>query len=57
LIDIGLLLLEKNIFKKVQCIFTLLLLSPLGEGVDLHLNNSETPLPNNDLGQLWLKLA
>jgi hypothetical protein len=31
LIEFGLLVLEK-IFKKCQCIFTLLLLSPLGEG-------------------------
>jgi hypothetical protein len=32
LIEIDLLVLEKKIKKKNQCIFTLLLLSPLGEG-------------------------
>jgi hypothetical protein len=32
LIEIGLLVLEKKILKKFQCIFTLLWLSPLGEG-------------------------
>jgi hypothetical protein len=31
LIEIGLLVLEKKIFKNFQCIFTLLLLSPLGD--------------------------
>ena len=31
LIEIGLLVLEKKIFKNFQCIFTLLWLSPLGE--------------------------
>jgi hypothetical protein len=33
LIEFGLLVLEKKIFKNVQFIFTLLLLSPLGEGL------------------------
>jgi hypothetical protein len=33
LIDFGLLVLEKKIFKNVLCIFTLSLLSPLGEGL------------------------
>jgi hypothetical protein len=32
LIEFGLLVMEKKIFKKFQGIFTLLLLSPLGEG-------------------------
>jgi hypothetical protein len=32
LIEFGLLVLEKKIFEIFQCIFTLLLLSPLGEG-------------------------
>jgi hypothetical protein len=32
LVEIGLLVLEKKIFKNVQCIFTLLRLFPLGEG-------------------------
>jgi hypothetical protein len=34
-----------------------LLLSPHGEGVVLHMYNSESPLPKDDLYQLWLKLA
>jgi hypothetical protein len=33
MIEFGLLVLEKKIFKKFQCIFTLSLLSPLGEGL------------------------
>jgi hypothetical protein len=33
LIDFGLLVLEKKIFQNVQCIFTLLQLSPLGKGL------------------------
>jgi hypothetical protein len=38
-------------------IYTLSLLSPLGEGGVLHLRNSESSLPKDDLCQLWLKLA
>jgi hypothetical protein len=53
-IEIGLLVLEKKIFKNFQCIFTLLLLSPLGERQS---NNLESPPSNNDLCQVWLKLA
>jgi hypothetical protein len=49
LIEFGLLVLEK-ILKKIQYIFSLLLLSPL-------LNNLESPTPNDDLCQVWLKLA
>jgi hypothetical protein len=30
---------------------------PLGKGVVLHLYNSESSLPKDDLCQLWLKLA
>jgi hypothetical protein len=33
LIEFGPFVLEKKIFKNFQCIFTLLLLSPLGEGL------------------------
>jgi hypothetical protein len=32
LINFGQLILEKKIFKSFQCIFSLLLLSPLGDG-------------------------
>jgi hypothetical protein len=39
LIEIGPLVMEKKIFKNIQCIFILLRLSPLGEGNPIHLNN------------------
>jgi hypothetical protein len=59
LIEIG--QLEKKIFKNLQCIFTLFLLSPLGKGLEkgvaLHMNNSESPSPKDDLCQLWPQLA
>jgi hypothetical protein len=43
-------------FKKInECL--LILLSPLGNGIVLHLYYSESPLPKNDLCQLWVKLA
>jgi hypothetical protein len=37
--------------------FTLLYHLPLGKGDHLHLEKFETPLPKNDLCQVWLKLA
>jgi hypothetical protein len=40
LIEFGLLVLEKKIFKNFQCIFTLSLLSPLEEG-----QSNLNPLP------------
>jgi hypothetical protein len=30
---------------------------PLEKGIALHMSNSESPLPKNDLCQLWLQLA
>jgi hypothetical protein len=48
---------KEKIFKIFKWIFTLLLLSPLKEGVVLHLYNSKSPLPKDDLCQLWLKLT
>jgi hypothetical protein len=57
LIEIGLLVLEKNIFKNFQCIFTLLLLSPLGHGQPTSFEQFRIPSPNDDLCQVWLKLA
>jgi hypothetical protein len=57
LIEFGLLVLEKKIFKNFQCIFTLSLLSPLEMGYPLHLNKLESPSPKDDLCQVWLKLA
>jgi hypothetical protein len=59
LIDFGQLVLEK-IFKNFQCIFTLSLVSPLGEGQSLPLNEFEkfeSPSSKEDLCQVWLKLA
>jgi hypothetical protein len=53
LIEFGWLVLKMKIFKNFQCIFTLSLLSPLGEG----LSPSESPIRKDDLCQVWLKLA
>jgi hypothetical protein len=43
LIEIGLLVLEKKIFKSFQCIFALLLLSPLGQKRSPSFENLESP--------------
>jgi hypothetical protein len=56
LIEFGLLVLEKNL-KKIQCIFTLSLLSPLGEGLSLSLNKLIFHISKNYFCQVWLKLA
>jgi hypothetical protein len=57
LIEIGLLVLEKKIFK----IFSVFLLFfdylPLDKGDLLCLNNLESPPPKDDLCQIWLKLV
>ena len=45
LIKIGLLVLEKKIFLKFQNIFTLLLLSPLGEGQPPSFEQFRIPSP------------
>jgi hypothetical protein len=56
LIEIGLLVIRRFfIMFSVFLIFCYYL--PLGKGVVLHLNNSESLLPNDDLCQLWLQLA
>jgi hypothetical protein len=49
----------EKIFKKFQCIFTLPLLSPLGEGlsIPLLLYKLEFPSPKDDFCQVWLKLV
>jgi hypothetical protein len=57
LIEIGLLVLEKKIFKNFHCIFTLLWLSPLEEGQSPSFEEFRIPSPKNDLCQVWLKLA
>jgi hypothetical protein len=54
LIEFGQLVLEKKILKNFQCIFTVFLLSPLGEGQS---PSFESPSPKDDLRQVWLKLA
>jgi hypothetical protein len=53
----DLLVLEKKIFKKFQFTFTRLLLSPLEEVQPPFFNKLESPLPKDDLRQVWLKLA
>jgi hypothetical protein len=57
LIEFGLLVLEKKIFKIFQCIFIVLLLYPLGEGESPSFEKLESPPPKDDLCQVWLKLA
>jgi hypothetical protein len=58
LIEIGLLVLEKKIFKIFkECLLFRYYLA-LGKGVIVfHLYNSESPLPKDALCQVWLKLA
>jgi hypothetical protein len=55
MIEIGLLVLVKKIFKSVFLLFCFYL--PLGMCVPLHLNNLECPLPKDDLCQVWSKFA
>jgi hypothetical protein len=57
LIKFGLLVLEKKILKNFQYIFTLSLLSPLGERLSPSFEQTWYPLPKNDLCQVRLKLA
>jgi hypothetical protein len=57
LIEFGLLVLEKKIFKNFQCIFTLSLLSLLGEGQSPSVIHLESPSPKDDLWWVWLKLV
>jgi hypothetical protein len=45
LIEFGLLVLEMKIFKNFHCIFTLLLLSPLGEGQSPSFEQTWNPSP------------
>jgi hypothetical protein len=55
-IEIGLLVLEKNIFKKaVYFHFRQYFL--FEKAVALHLNNLQSPIPKTDLCQLWLQLV
>jgi hypothetical protein len=57
LIEIGLVVLEKKILKHFQYIFTLLLLSPLRERQSPSFEQFRIPFPQDDLCQIWLKLA
>ena len=56
-VEIGPVILEDKIFKVCQCIFAILLLSPLRKGMALHLNKLKSPSPKDALCQVWLKLA
>jgi hypothetical protein len=51
----GSVVLEKKIFKWPHPIFAII--SPFEEDLALYLNNLESPLPKDDLYQVWLKLA
>jgi hypothetical protein len=57
LVEIGLLVLEKKIFKNFSEFLLFCYYFPLGKSYGHHLYNSEFPLPKDDLYQLWLKLA
>jgi hypothetical protein len=57
LIEIGLLVLEKKILKIFSEFLLFCYYLLLGKGIVLHLFSSESPLPKDDLCQLWLKLA
>jgi hypothetical protein len=57
MIEFGQLVLEK-IFKTFQCIFTLSLLSALGEGLSpLFEQKFKLPSPKDELCQIWLKFV
>jgi hypothetical protein len=51
------LVLEKKIFKNFQCILTLLLLPPLGEGQSPLFEQTWNHSSKDDLCQVWLKVA
>jgi hypothetical protein len=55
-IEFGLLVMEKKIFNNFQCIFTLLLLSPL-KGVPLYLNKIEFPPPQGWIVRSVVKIG
>jgi hypothetical protein len=58
LIEIGLLVLEKKIFLKNFSVFLhFCYYLPLGKDIPLHLINLKSPLPKDDLCQVWSKLA
>jgi hypothetical protein len=57
LIEFGLLVLEKKIFKFFSAFLLFRYYLPLEKGDPLHLNKLESPTPKDDLCQVWLKLA
>ena len=57
LVEIGLVVLERKVFKFPQCYFPILLSLLMEKGVALHLNTLEIPLSKRSLCQVWLKLA
>jgi hypothetical protein len=49
---------RRRFLKKISVYFySFVIISPLEKGNPLHLNNLESPLPKDDLCQVWLKLA
>jgi hypothetical protein len=57
LIEIGLLVLEKKIFKNFSVFLLFRYYLPLEKSNPLHLKDLESPPPKDDLCQVWLKLA
>ena len=57
LVEIGPVVLEKNIVKFRQCIFSILKLFPLRNSGALHLNRLDSPSHTDNLCQVWLKLT
>ena len=57
LIEIGLLVLEKKIFKNFQYFLLFRDYLPFEKSNPLGFNNLESPRPKDDLCQVWLKLA
>jgi hypothetical protein len=57
LIEIGPVVLEKNILKIFFVYFYSCYYLPLEKGAALHFNKLESPHPKDNLCQVWLKLA
>jgi hypothetical protein len=55
LIEFGQLVLEKKIFKIFRAFLLFRSYLPLEKSDPLHLNKFETPLPKDDMCQVWLK--
>ena len=48
---------SRKIFKCLQCIFAISLLSPLGKGMTVQLQKLESTLPKDTFCQVWLNLV